>query len=285
MKCNEIRIRDPFILPFEGKYYLYGSSSNCEGITTENQFWCYVSDDLENWSEPILCFDPPSDFWGECNFWAPEVHIYNGKFYMFATFYAEGRNRATQALVSDSPKGPFREFGKPLTPDDWMCLDGTLYVENNIPYLVFCHEWLQVDDGEIAMVQLKQDLSEAVGEPKVLFKASESGWAHPLEEKNRKIFVTDGPWLVKEDETLIMFWSSFHNGSYAEGVAISASGKLAGPWTHSEQLLFEKDGGHGMMFESFEGKQYFALHQPNIEPYERPHFFEIEKIDGCYRLK
>ena len=31
MKLSEIHIRDPFILPFEGKYYLFGSPGNMPG--------------------------------------------------------------------------------------------------------------------------------------------------------------------------------------------------------------------------------------------------------------
>jgi len=175
MKREDIRIRDPFVLPYNNKYYLYGTGiPGAEDINVGRQFWCYISEDLKEWSEPVLCFDAPDDFWGQKNFWAPEVHLYNGKFYMFASFYAEGKNRATQALVADTPTGPFKVFGKPLTPPEWMCLDGTLYLDEDVPYLVFCHEWLQICDGEIAIVPLKQDLSAPNGEPMVLFSASES---------------------------------------------------------------------------------------------------------------
>ena len=79
LKREDIRIRDPFVLPYEGKYYLYGTGTpGAENIDLGRQFWCYISEDLENWSDPICCFDAPDDFWGEKNFWAPEVHIYQG---------------------------------------------------------------------------------------------------------------------------------------------------------------------------------------------------------------
>lgn len=285
MKREEIRIRDPFILPYEGKYYLYGTGiPGAEDINTGRQFWCYISEDLENWSAPVLCFDAPADFWGEKHFWAPEVHVYHGRFYMLASFIADGKNRATQALVADDPEGPYQVFGTPLTPEDWMCLDGTLYIENDVPYLVFCHEWLQVGDGEIAFVPLKQDLSAPAGEAKVLFKASESGWAEEIIPGNLRGIVTDGPWLERNEDELLMFWSSFHHGNYAVGMAVSETGLLAGPWRHLDDLLFEKDGGHGMLFTGFDGKQYFSLHQPNYAPQEHPCFIEISKKDGVYCL-
>lgn len=284
MKRNEINIRDPFVLRHEGLYYMYGTRV---GETQPNALWgeqtgfdVYISEDLENWSEPKSVFELSESFWATKEAWAPEVHFYNGRFYMLATFHSENRRRATQALVSESPEGPFRVFGEPLTPADWECLDGTLYVENDVPYLVFCHEWGQIGDGEIAVIQLKDDLSASVGRPSVLFKASESGWAEEVcsySGKKRGI-VTDGPWLVKDGGRLVMFWSSFYHGCYAVGMAVSESGKVAGPWKHSDKLLFEKDGGHGMIFESLEGKRYFALHQPNGARLERPCFFEIQTI-------
>ena len=286
MRLEEIRIRDPFILPYEGKYYLYGTGiPNSEDINIGRQFWCYVSTDLVEWSAPMLCFDAPDDFWGEKEFWAPEVHLYHGKFYMFATFFSEKRTRATQALVADQPEGPYRVFGEILTPEEWMSLDGTLYIQDGQPYLVFSHEWLQVEDGQIAVVPLKKDLSASLGEPTILFAASESGWAQRVQSGERTAVVTDGPYLVKEDDGLYMFWSSFHKDAYAVGIAVSENGRVEGPWKHISTPLFEKNGGHGMMFENFEGKKYFVMHQPDTAPEERACLFEIEKISRGYRLK
>ena len=151
--------------------------------------------------------------------------------------------------------------------------------------MVFCHEWIQVGDGEIAVIPLKEDISAPEGDPTVLFKASESGWAEKIGSEEWHGYVTDGPYLVKEHEELIMFWSSFQHGQYAVGMAVSESGSVYGPWRHLKEQLFQSDGGHGMLFTSFEGKQYFALHAPNNGPFERPHFYEVEKAKSGYRLK
>ena len=286
MKREDIHIRDPFVLPYEGKYYLFGSGQpRDQDISAAKGFWCYISEDLENWSEPVCCFKASEDFWGTNDFWAPEVHMYQGKFYMFGSFIAEGHQRATQALVADRPEGPYRAFGQPLTPTDWRCLDGTLYVEKGTPYLVFCHEWIQVEDGKIAVVPLKQDLSAADGEPTVLFSASESGWAEEIGSPELHGFVTDGPFLVQEDGKLLMFWSSFRGGQYAVGMALSESGSVYGPWKHAPHTLFAGNGGHGMLFTGFDGEKYFSLHAPNNGPLERPYFHPVEKKNGWYHIK
>ncbi len=288
MKRNEINIRDPFVLNYEGKYYLFGTEiPTSPKIKDAWGFWCYISEDLEEWSEPIQCFEPPKDFWATKNFWAPEVHVYHNKFYMLASFYGEGKMRATQCLVSDRPEGPYHVNGEPLTPADWMCLDGTLYIEDDVPYLVFCHEWLQTFVGEIAAVQLNDSLSAAVGEPLVLFKATDSNWSDVLEmkESNIKGYVTDGPFLKKTGDELLMFWSSFHGTEYAVGMAVSDNGKLFGNWKHLDRMLFDKDGGHGMVFQTKEGKELFVMHRPNVDELARPSFFELEKEEVGFRLR
>ena len=73
MKREDINIRDPFILPYEGKYYLYGSRGSEVWEDNATGLDVYVSDDLENWSEPKEIFTRTADFWADRHYWAPEV--------------------------------------------------------------------------------------------------------------------------------------------------------------------------------------------------------------------
>lgn len=275
MKFRDIHIRDPFVLVDGGKYYLYGSRGpeawgKCTGLDV------YVSDDMEVWSEAIEVFTPPADFWSDLNFWAPEVHAYKGDYYMFVSFKSENRCRGTQILKADSPMGPFVPHSDgPVTPAEWECLDGTFFVDvDGKPYMVFCHEWLQVKDGTICAMELSEDLSKAVGDPQVLFRASEPAWVPENPDGN---YVTDGPFLYRTmDGTLLMIWSSFTDDGYCEGIAYSDNGSIKGNWTHDEHLLFEEDGGHGMIFRTLEGELKFIFHQPNSTPNERPHVVSLK---------
>ena len=282
MKFSDINIRDPFIVPENGKYYMYGTrGKGCwTGEKTDGMgFDVYISEDLENWSEPKEVFSASDSFWGTHNFWAPEVHKYNGKFYMFASFKSADRNRGTQILVSDTPDGRFEPISdSPVTPDEWMCLDGTLYVDRNgKPHIVFCHEWSQIKDGKICEMQLSDDLSSPVSEPSKLFKASDPWWAR----KECDHWVTDGPFLYRgESGRLYMIWSSFTDSGYVQAVCYSDNGEIDGNWCHDLPLLAEKNGGHGMIFRSFEDKLYLVLHRPNDNPLERPALTEIKEIDG-----
>ena len=283
MERLNIRIRDPFIFVENGTYYMY-SCHGGKGLGV----WVYKSNDLENFSEPIQCFVPPSDFWATQDNWAPEMHKFNGKYYLFVSYKSSTERRGTQIFKADSPEGPFRIHSDgPVTPREWECLDGTLYVDKNgTPYMIFCHEWSQVHNGEMCCIQLSDDLSKAVSEPHLMFKAGD----HPLPAEIKALRidnfygkVTDGCFMYKTDsDRLIMIWSSVgENDNYLQLQAICDDGNIFGTWRHDAPPIFDKDGGHGMIFRDLSGKTMLSLHQPNHNELERAHFFEI-KYNGEY---
>lgn len=293
MKACEIQMRDPFVLPMEGegKYYLFG--------TTDKDCWrgpgvgfdVYVGRDLNEWEGPYPAFRPEAGFWGRKNFWAPEAHAYRGRYYLFASFIAEGRRRGSQALVADRPEGPYSPHSDgPLTPADWECLDGSLFVDGSgSPWLVFCHEWVQVGDGEVCALPLSADLRKAAGEPELLFRGSEARWTKAHKRRDGSVDpssrVTDGPFLYRHSSgALLMLWSSFSDSGYAIGVARSAKGSLRGPWVQEEKPLLDADSGHGMVFRAFDGRLYLTLHSPNASPAERPIFVELAESEGSLVL-
>ena len=282
MKSNQINIRDPFVLLHEGKYYLYGTrGETCWGEA--DGFDVYVSGDMENWEGPIECFHNDGTFFATKNYWAPEVYLVNGAFYMLASFKGKDMCRGTAVLKSHSPLGPFfLHSDRCVTPDEWECLDGTLYQSPaGKYYMVFCHEWVQAGDGEICAMELTEDLSAPAGKPFLLFRASEAKWAQPVRHSSGKVgHVTDGPFLWRtEDGTLLLLWASFSGGGYTQGVAVSDNGDIDG---HFAQIspLFEKDGGHGMVFRDNGGKLWLTLHSPNEHLQERPHFFPLQEEKG-----
>ena len=46
-----------------------------------------------------------------------------------------------------------------------------------------------------------------------------------------------------------------------------------------------KDGGHGMVFRTKEGRLMMALHSPNTHLEERPFFFEVVEENGLLHRK
>ena len=68
MRLNEIHIRDPFILPVDGVYYLYGSRGWETWLDHASGLDVYTSRDLENWSGPTQVFTPPGGLLGRQKF-------------------------------------------------------------------------------------------------------------------------------------------------------------------------------------------------------------------------
>ena len=276
-KREEIRIRDPFILTDHenGCYYMYGTTAlETDSLRAGCTFSVYKSYDLEEFEAPKVIFDGErTGFWADRDFWAPEVHKWGGRYYLFGSCKAEGKCRATQILVCDTPDGEYLPISdKPITPEEWECLDGTLYIEDGTPYIVFCHEWVQIGDGEIWAMELSPDLTQAVSEPFMLFRASDNPSVSELEPDSGK-YVTDGPFLYREGERLRMIWSSFYKGRYL--VLDADSDSIRGKWVHSGSR-FDFDGGHAMIFTTLEGKRMISLHAPNKPGLERAVFYDAE---------
>ncbi len=280
MKLKDIYVRDPFILKENGKYYMYGTTDASAWGGKACGFKVYVSDDLVDFEEKII-FSVSDDFWADENFWAPECHKINGKFYLFATFFKQGKGRRSQVLVCDSPDGTFVPLNEPMTPKEWYSLDATYFEENGKKYTVFCHEWLQIKDGTMVLAELDDDL-KIKGDMKVLFKASDAKWVRPVKDDDK--FVTDGPYLKRmKNGKLLMLWSSTGEHGYAMGMSVADN--IEGPWKHIEQPLITSNGGHGMIFED-KGKSYIVYHMPN-DPHmqERAHFQEVYEDGDILRIK
>ena len=293
---NEFRIRDPYILadPATRTYYMYETRSPYFGEPYARGVDVRTSRDLETWSPIHEVMSVPTNL--QCRtVWAPEVHIYRGAYYLFTTlsFYPSPADdipimtddpawkpadnikpcrRGVWVYRADSPLGPFLPVADgSLTPRNWMALDGSLLVDGGKPYMVFCHEWIQTKFGRIDIAEMSGDLSRLVGEPKVLFDSRAVG-----PEGGR---VTDGCFCYRSPKTgrLFMIWSTFYRRNYTVFSCESANGGAEGPWI-GQKLIFERNGGHGMLFRTFDGGLKLVLHQPERRGYERVAFFDV--MDG-----
>lgn len=306
-KLADIPAHDPFVVAdaATGTYYLYtGGSPRLHGMDRYGVL-AYKSRDLADWEGPYVVFAIPDGVWAhpQHGAWAPEVHAYNGRFYLFVTLHnndlpleGEGNGgyrlqwRGTAVAVADSPEGPFELIDRkaPIPPMDHMTLDGTLYIdEAGCPWLVYCHEWVQTADGTIEAVRLREDLSGRTSEPVHLFSGSEAPWDngdHPS-DGSQSMYVTDGCQLYRTcGNKLIMLWSTYEAGSYVQTIARSVTGSLEGPWEQLEPLVRD-DSGHGMLFRTFEGAWMLILHSPFKMPESRCKLYEMMDTGDTFVVK
>ena len=255
----------------------------------------WKSKDLDKWTGPFVVAEHDTTSWmGEHpDIWAAELHEYNGKYYYFATFTNNditiGTNRdgniprrASHILVSDTPDGPYRPVSdKDYLPADRPTLDGTFWVEDGKPYMIFCGEWLYNYNGTMEKIELAEDLSSAAGNPEELFRASDSPWSREMSD-GKVIFskVTDGPWLFKTGTgRLGMIWTSWVFSDYTMGVAYSDNGRVDGNWIQEPDPITPPNFGHGMIFKSLDGKYLLSAHShANINGHylRRPCLWEID---------
>jgi len=243
-------------------------------------FDVFISQDLANWREPLPVYRKKDDFWAVNDYWGPEIHFYQGEYYLFATFTGVSSLRGVGIMKSASPEGPFKGWSEgAVTPADWMCLDGTLYIDKeNNPWMVFCHEWLQVKDGTICAIRLEKNLRSSFGDSIVLFSASSSPWSRMCEFENYTGWITDACFMHRlTNGKLLMIWSSLGREGYCIFQTFSESGEIFGPWKHNTEPLYKEDGGSGMIFKTREGQLKLVFHSPNTSPFERAVFMDIRE--------
>ncbi|CAM5743553.1 hypothetical protein SALBM311S_11553 [Streptomyces alboniger] len=237
MRLPDMPLHDPFIVADKKTrtYYLYTSNypsvSGVDGTGT----MVYRTTTLRDWMRPVVVFlaAEQEGIWATDGGWAPEVHQWGGRYYLFTTLHNQDKvlpvpppgqwgtpfqlpnhMRGTITAVSDSLLGPFAvvDPSRPTPPENLMTLDGTLYVDpSGQPWMVYAHEWLQTIDGTMEAIRLASDLSRTIGDPVFLFKASDAFWIneqipggvpHQLPP-----YVTDGPQVHHApDGSLLILW-------------------------------------------------------------------------------
>ena len=105
---------DPFVWKSGDTYYAVGTGEQeAKGKTVGKIFPVIQSDDFVQWkfaSNALLRPDPALG----SHFWAPEVAAADGKFYLYYSVGHEDKHHQLRVAQSDSPQGPYCDWGKPL---------------------------------------------------------------------------------------------------------------------------------------------------------------------------
>lgn len=246
MRLPDMPLHDPFVVADDRTrtYYLYTSNEPTVSGVDGTGTMVYRSADLRDWTRPVVVFRTAEQkgIWATEGAWAPEVHAWDGRYYLLTTLHDEDKPldvppanrwgtpfrlpnhmRGTITAVSDSLLGPFTvvDPARPTPPENLMTLDGTLYVDpSGQPWMVYAHEWLQTVDGTMEAIRLAPDLTGTIGDPAFLFKASDASWLteqipggvpHQLAP-----YITDGPQLYRTpDNSLLMLWSTYEKNVVA----------------------------------------------------------------------
>lgn len=277
MRRGDIHIRDPFVFTENGKYYLLGTTGD-DPWGKGSDLTLFVSSDLENFERKgVMVTDCSLNTY--TNIWAPELHKYKDKYYLIVSAYREDKNRGCMIFVSDCLDCNFTLLtGEYITPRDWQCLDATLFVYEDTPYLCLSNEWISPitndGDGSLYICELKHDLTALVGKPKKIISGKYCGFSVKVSGLGKEGYVAEGPYLYEESDKIVLLWSTFTQNGYSVVKSVSSNGVM-GDYVF-EKLLYDHDGGHSMSFLDMQGRRILTFHQPNRPNAERMQYFLLK---------
>ena len=258
---------DPFVLFYEGKYYMYCTTENDEELIGFNNFgtasedgdgiFVYVSDDLHNWTKHGYALKK-GDSIGEKWFWGPEVLQYKGKFYMV---YAAEEHMAI--ATADHPLGPFVQEEKRWLRNE-RSIDGSLFVDDDGTVYLY---YVRLGNGNrIFVAKMKDNLSKIEEEyPDCNIYAKE-----PWETVDS--LVAECPFVLKHKGLYYLSYSCNHTRceDYAMGYAVSNN--PIGPFEKYEgNPILKRNGkmvgvGHHSFFRAEDGTLCCAYHCHSGKP-------------------
>ena len=256
---------DPFVLFYDGKYYMYSTTESSQALVGANDFatatqegdgiFVYVSNDMKSWVKHGYALKK-GDSIGEKWFWAPEVLEYRGKFYMV---YASEEHIAIAS--ANHPLGPFTQENKRWLREG-MAIDGSFFVDDDGTVYLY---YVRLDgQNRIFVAKMNDDITEIEEEyPNCLIQA-EAPW------ETLDCLIAEGPFVLKHKNLYYLTYSCNHTRcvDYAVGYAVSRS--PLGPFEkykgnpilkRSENLL---GVGHHSFFRDKNGALGCAYHCHNI---------------------
>ncbi len=258
---------DPFIHLENGIYHLYCSFRDSVGLTV------YTSTDLKEWKayqgrdKDGFAYVKGNGF-GERLFWAPEMHKYKGKYYLFHS----AEEKVTVA-VSDSPLGPFRNpEKKPFFTEG--NIDNSLFVDDDgTPYMLYAHFH---NGNEVWICELEKDLLRAKPETqRKLIRAEEEWEMNRANPKYAKWSIAEGPCLIKRDGLYYLTYSSHHVIDPAYNVCLATASRVTGPYVKQGRgpILAPRGKlectGHHSLFRDKSGNWKIVFHARDPGSFER----------------
>ena len=255
---QRVRGGDPFIHLENGVYYLYFSSDDSVGLKV------YTSTDLKEWLP-----DQGRDRYGRAYvngngfgsrlFWAPEMHKYNGKYYLF-----HSAEEKVTVDVSDSPLGPFRNpEKKPFFPQG--NIDNSFFLDDDgTPYMLYAHFYA---GNEVWICELEKDLLHAKPETqRKLIRAEEDWEMNRKDPRFKQWSIAEGPCLIKKDGLYWLTYSSHHVIDSNYNVCLATATNVKGPYTKQGKApILAPRGkyectGHHSLFKDKSGNWKIVFH-------------------------
>lgn len=255
---------DPFVLLHDGVYYLYATSS-------DSGFKVFSSSDMSSWKDEGWALKA-EDSWGNKWFWAPEIIVKDGIFYMY---YSVEEHLCV--ATSDSPLGPFKQEVKEPFHTNIKEIDGHVFLDDDGKYYIY---FVRFDNGNnIWGAGLNDDMSSIKQDTLVRLLTPTKDWEKSMYP------VVEGPYILKHEGIYYLTYSGDHYQSpgYGVGYAISAS-PLGQFVKHKNNPIMQSNtivhgSGHHSFVRSQDGTELFMVyHIHNSTAEVHPRRTSIDRV-------
>lgn len=234
-------------------------------------------------AEVITIWTPPEGTLYSHEIWAPEIHYFDGKWYVYFAADDGDNNTHRMYAVENTSENPFEgtfEFkGKIASATDKWAIDGNVFKYKEQLYMIWSG-WEGDDNGQqdIFIAKMKNPL-EIEGERAKISSPTqdwEKNWDRGTSLENPpEVFVNEGPqFLSHDDKIFIIFsasgcWTDYYSLGLLSftGIDNLLDSKA---WIKSEEPIFkqsQKNGvyapGHNSFFTSPDGTEDWILYHAN----------------------
>ena len=252
-------------------FIIYDKASNLYYMTGDGgQMW--RSTDMSVWEGPFDVLSHSSEAWmGKAPLvTAPEIHLYNKRYYYMATFSrpdikissfdGEGVSRTScEIFVSDNVAGPYKHVtsGEPLLNPAELSLHPTFCTDyNNVGYMIYTHGFEQNGNATVQIVRLGDNFDYRVGEPFVMFRASQNSWSTDSQGLASRFM--EAPFYFETlGGRLGVLFTAVEGGEKVIGVAYTQDDAvgLNGPWHIEPKPLLSGGVSGATLFTDYDGRQ------------------------------
>jgi arabinan endo-1,5-alpha-L-arabinosidase len=276
--AQEIRVHDPVMIKQNDTYYLFCTG---RGISI------FSSPDMKNWEKEEPVFDAPPPWAVEAvptfkgHIWAPDISFHNGKYYLYYSVSAFGKNTSCIGLATnntldpDDPDYKWIDHGKVIQSvpgrDLWNAIDPNLVVdENNVPWLTFGSFW-----SGMKLVKLDENL-KAIAEPQEWHTVSKRERSFKTPDEKAGEGAVEAPFIFKKNGYYYLFVSfdvCCRGPESTYKVMVGRSQNITGPYLDKDGIRMDEGGGtlvvkgnenyfgvgHNAAY-TFDGKDYLVFH-------------------------
>lgn len=276
---RETPVHDPVMIKQNNTYYLF-----CTGFGIS----VYSSKDMKIWRKEKPVFSQAPEWAMKAipgfrgHIWAPDISYHNGKYYLYYSVSAFGKNTSCIGLAVnktlDTASADYRweDMGKVIQSipgrDLWNAIDPNLSIdEKNTPWLLFGSFW----EG-MKMVKLNSDLL-SIAEPQEWYTAARRPRDFSIPDTSAGNAAIEAPFIFIKGNYYYLFvsWDYCCRAEKSDyKVVVGRSEKATGPFIDKNGVRLDSNGGtivvqgdgkewfgagHNSAY-TFDGKDYLIFH-------------------------